>query len=295
MQANGIKNDQNQWFYRDAIAALQDTGVPFLVGGAFALESYTGLARRTKDLDVFVMPGDVDRLLSALKSSGYETTTRFPHWLGKAFKDGHFIDVIFNSGNGVCQVDEQWFDHAVPADVFGMRVEVIPPEEMIWSKAFIMERERFDGADIAHLFRAKAATMDWARLLSRFHPHWRILFAHLVLFGFIYPGHRLQIPSWLMNELMRRLGLEMSTLPPHPQVCQGTLLSWSQYLVHTDRGDYEDARHIPRGTLTPQETRHVTSVLTDDPERSTIAGTPFKQADPIRVAAKREKRPCAPK
>jgi hypothetical protein len=27
-----------------------------------------------------------------------------------------------------------------------------PPEEMIWSKAFVMERERYDGADARILF-----------------------------------------------------------------------------------------------------------------------------------------------
>jgi hypothetical protein len=27
-------------------------------------------------------------------------------------------------------------------------------EEMVWQKAFIMERERFDGADVVHLIQA---------------------------------------------------------------------------------------------------------------------------------------------
>jgi hypothetical protein len=279
MQANGIKNDPNHSFYREAIKDLQDIGEPFLVGGAFALETYTGLVRRTKDMDIFVRPGSVERLLSTLKCKGYETTIHFPHWLAKAFKNDHFIDVIFGSGNGVCMVDDLWFDHAVQAKMFGMWVSVIPAEEMIWSKAFIMERERFDGADIAHLLRAQAKSMDWARLLSRFHLHWRVLFAHLVLFGFIYPGQRLLIPSWLMKEFMRRLELEITTLPSDSRICRGTLLSWSQYLVHTDRGEYEDARHIPRGTLTPQETRNVTDMLKSDGKCDSTAGSPFQQAD----------------
>jgi hypothetical protein len=279
MQANGIKDDPNRPFYQDAIRALQETDVPFLIGGAFALETYTGLVRRTKDIDIFVRPGSVQRLLSNLERRGYETRIHFPHWLGKAFKDGHFVDVIFGSNNGICTVDELWFDHAVPAEMFDIRVEIIPPEEMIWSKAFIMERERFDGADIAHVLRAKADSMDWARLLSRFHHHWRVLFAHLVLFGFIYPGQRLLIPSWLMKEFTRRLELEMTSRSPDPLICQGTLLSWSQYLVHLDRGDYEDARHIPRGKLTPQETKYLTDVLKYDEGCNSTAGAPFQQAD----------------
>jgi hypothetical protein len=279
MQANGTKNDQAHGFYREAVGDLQSTSVPFLIGGAFALESYTGLVRRTKDLDIFVRPGDCDRLLSGLRRKGYETEIRFPHWLGKAFKDGHFIDVVFNSGNGICRVDDRWFDHAVPGDLLGVQVAIVPAEEMIWSKAFIMVRERYDGGDIAHVLRARAKVLDWARLLSRFHRHWRVLLSHLVLFGFIYPGHRLQVPAWLMSELMRRLELEMHSLPSDPQVCQGPLLSWSQYLVHTEHGQYQDARHIPRGSMTEQETRYVTTVLSREGGACEHAPKPFKQAE----------------
>ena len=60
---------------------------------------------------------------------------------------------------------------------------------------------------------------------------------------------------------MRRLRLDMQSLPSDSRVCQGTLLSWSQYLVHVDRGDFEDARHVPRGKLTWEETQHMTAVL----------------------------------
>ncbi len=252
--------------YREGLMILQASGVPFLVGGAFALESYTGLVRRTKDLDFFVRPDHVEPLLSMLAKAGYRTEIRFSHWLGKAFKDDHFIDIIFGSGNGVCAVDELWFAHAEPATILDLSVQILPPEEMIWSKAFIMERERYDGADIAHMLRARGRTLDWPRMLARFDSHWRVLFSHLILFGFIYPACRLQIPQWLMDELMRRLQQEMASWPADEDLCQGTLLSWSQYLMHMQRGDYVDARHRPCGTLTLQETAHITETMKRDEE-----------------------------
>ena len=43
----------------------------------------------------------------------------FPHWLGKAYRGDDFCDVIFSSGNGVCRVDDLWFEHSVPARVLG--------------------------------------------------------------------------------------------------------------------------------------------------------------------------------
>ena len=71
----------------------------------------------------------------------------------------------------------------------------MPIEEMIWSKAFLMERERFDGADVLHLVRARQKEINWPRLLSRFGEHWRVLLSHLVLFPYVYPNDPLRKTS----------------------------------------------------------------------------------------------------
>jgi hypothetical protein len=243
------------------LLCLTKAKIPFLVGGTFALESYTGLVRKTKDLDLFVNPADRLRLMQRLADASFRTEWRFPHWLGKAYKDDRSIDIIHSSGNGVCTVDESWFRYALPAEILGIQVRVLPAEEMLWSKAFVMERNRYDGGDIAHLLRARAQSMDWARLLFRFGTHWRVLFSHVILFGFIYPEQRLRVPDWFMHEMMRRLKLDMQCLPADRRVCQGTLLSWSQYLVDLEQGDYHDARHAPWGRLTSEDTQHMTDVL----------------------------------
>ena len=140
-------------FYIDAVRKLQETGIPFLVGGAFAFSHYSHVPRDTKDIDVFVKAEDCPRVLEAFDRLGYATEIPFPHWLGKIRKGEHFMDVIFNSGNGVARVDDLWFDHAPRTNVLGIIVRLSPAEEMIWSKAFIQERERFDGADVLHLLR----------------------------------------------------------------------------------------------------------------------------------------------
>jgi len=261
LQSTGHPEDQALDVYREALVCLSNAKVPFLVGGTFALESYTGLIRRTKDLDLFVNPADRLRLMQRLADAGFRTEWRFAHWLGKAYKDSRSIDIIHSSGNGVCPVDEAWFRYALPAEVLGIPVRVVPAEEMLWSKAFVMERNRYDGGDIAHLLRARAQDLDWARLLFRFGTHWRVLFSHVVLFGFIYPEQRLRIPDWFMHEMMRRIKLDMQCLPADRAVCQGTLLSWSQYLADVESGEYQDARHAPRGKLTMDETQHMTEVL----------------------------------
>src|SRR3712207_3468498 len=76
--------DRRVEFYRQAIDDLNHVGISYLVGGAFALEWYTGLSRWTKDVDIFIRPNDVSSMLEALGSLGYETSIKFTHWLAKA-------------------------------------------------------------------------------------------------------------------------------------------------------------------------------------------------------------------
>src|SRR5687767_6110626 len=109
-------------FYQAAMRALRDAGQRFLVGGAYAFGPYTGIERHTKDLDLFVPPGDIGRILEMLSAAGYRCELTFPHWLGKAWKGDDFVDLIFSSGSGIAVVDEGWFAHSVPARVFDTEV-----------------------------------------------------------------------------------------------------------------------------------------------------------------------------
>lgn len=265
--------------HRRALEALAGAGVDFLLGGAFALQAHLGvLLRAVKDLDLFVRPGDAERALAALRDAGYTTELTFPHWLGKAIAGDEFIDVIFSSGNGVVTVDDGWFAHAGRAEVLGVPVLVCPPEEGIWARAFVMERERYDGADVAHLLRCCAETLDWRRLLERFGAHWRVLYAHLVLFGFIYPAERARLPRWVMRELAGRLAAEEASAPPDDHVCQGTLLSRAQFLIDVGRWGYEDARIEPRGRLTAEDADVWTRAI--DQEQAGIGAPPDDRGEP---------------
>jgi len=255
-------------FYLAALHTLRDSGIDFLVGGAYALQRYTGIARDTKDLDVFVRPGDCERVLAAFAEAGFDTELPFPHWLGKARSGGDMVDVIFSSGNGCARVDDDWFRHAVDDRVFDVAVRLIPAEEMIWSKALIMERERYDGADIAHLLRARGRGLDWTRLRERFGPNWRVLLSHLILFGFVYPGHRDVVPPRVMRDLMSRLEREVGAPAPDngdDRLCRGTLLSREQYLVDVDCWGYRDARLGPDGTMTEDHVATWTAAIEGRP------------------------------
>ncbi|HVO94499.1 MAG TPA: hypothetical protein VMT22_16745, partial [Terriglobales bacterium] len=211
-------------FYRSVLDHLVDSQVPYLIGGGHALQLYCGVDRMTKDLDLFVWRADVQKIFHKLEAAGYKTELLFPHWLGKIYCARHFIDVIFSSGNGVCSVDDGWFEHAVAGEFLNRPVLFCPPEELIWAKSFVMERERYDGADVAHLLRACATRIDWKRLLARFGMNWHVLLSHLVLFSYIYSSEKSVIPSWLMTELLERLAEERNEPESRNQICRGTLL-----------------------------------------------------------------------
>jgi hypothetical protein len=134
---------------------------------------------------------------------------------------------------------------------------------MIWSKAFINERERNDGADIMHLLLACAERLDWGRLLERFDGHWRVLFSYLGLFGFVYPSERARIPAWVMSDLIERLSRELHAPPSTRRVCQGTLLSRQQYLTDVGLWGFEDARLTVAGSMTVEEVAHWTRAIED--------------------------------
>ena len=250
--------------YVRALETLRQAGVEFLIGGAHALGPYTGIGRDTKDLDVFLREQDCETALAALREVGFATEWTFPHWLAKAYAGDRFIDLIFSSGNGVARVDDLWFAHAVPGRVLGVPVLLCPPEEMIWSKSFIMERERYDGADVAHLILARGAELDWTRLLRRFGGQWRVLLSHLVLFGFVYPSERALIPDAVLDYLLRCLHRERIDAACAPRVCDGTLLSRQQYLVDVTCRGYADGRLVPRGAMTAPDVAHWTAAIGDD-------------------------------
>ena len=247
-------------FYARVMGMLHEARVKFLVAGAACLQHHTGICRDTKDLDLFIHERDLERTLSALEGAGMMTECAFPHWLAKAYdRDGKFVDLIYNSGNGATPVDDLWFEHASHGTLLGQPVAFCPVEETIWSKSFVMERERFDGADVAHLLAARARTLDWDRLVWRYGRYWRVLYAHLVLFQFIYPDRAHTIPEGVMEDLAGRIQRERHVIK-RDRVCMGTLISREQYLVDLE-GGRRDGRLPPTGKMHPVDVAAWTAAI----------------------------------
>ena len=169
------------------------------------MHTFTGIWRTTKDLDLLLTADDLPEALDLLNARGYETYVKDPVWLAKARRGGYFVDLITGIGNASLGVDSTWIESSVPENVLGLPCRVLGAEELIVSKIFVAYRERFDGADVVHLIRARGKTLDWGRLLELIGSHWELLFWSLVLFAYIYPAHTDDVPGPIWDDLTSRL------------------------------------------------------------------------------------------
>jgi hypothetical protein len=190
-------------FYRAVLRTLRDAEIPFLIGGTYALARYTAIDRSTKDLDLMVRRRDWPAIARALREQHIYTRLPFPHWLGKALHGKSQVDVIFSGGNGLTKVDDEWIARGVPARVLGFNVDLSPPEELLWSKAFVMERERFDGADVLHLILAMVDDLDWRHLCERISRPRKSSARSPRAVSVRLPDHAARLPRWLIPALAR--------------------------------------------------------------------------------------------
>src|SRR5579875_3151779 len=154
------KNKESKDFYKEALELLLESGADFMLGGAFALFNYTGIYRDTKDLDIFCKFSDYPKILKFFADKGFRTELHDIRWIAKIYKGEHFIDLIFNSANNLCPVDDSWFQHAQTCTFAGVRIKMLPVEELIWGKIYVQNRERFDGADVNHIILKQGRQLD---------------------------------------------------------------------------------------------------------------------------------------
>lgn len=195
--------DEEWAIYHNAIQVLRSTGKPFMLAGAFSLASYTGHWRNTKDLDFYVLPQDREPIVEALTRAGftdyYETLPYVRHWIYRAWKDGCIVDTIWAMANQRAQVDEGWFEYAPEIVVRGERLQVVPAEELLWCKLYVLQKDRCDWPDILNLVHAMGSELDWEHLMTRLADDVPLMTALLSVYGWLCPGSNLSLPPALRN------------------------------------------------------------------------------------------------
>lgn len=241
-------------FYVESLKLLQESGVPFLLSGTYALACFTGISRPTKDLDVFCKPSDAPRILSFFKGLGYEIAMEDERWIGKVWRGEHFFDVIFNISSASIPITDEWFEKAYEAEVYGTQVRVTPPTQFILSKLFLQTRYRYDGADIVHTILIKHDEIDWQWLLASMELYWEVLLINILNFRFVYPTERHLIPRWLYDELLQRLKAQDDMPPAQIRICRGRLISPTDYVIDINEWGFADV--VGRGLEDRHERKH---------------------------------------
>lgn len=233
--------DAERVAYQYALRTLNRAGVPYVVSGLYALYEYTGIYRKTKDLDLLMEPRYVIDAARELREAGFRVHLEQAHWLAKAFMGEAMIDLIYGMGNGLSLIDSDWYRYSRTGILAATPVRVAAVEELIWHRLFVSERHRSDMADIVHLILMRGDEVDWDRLLERIEPYWRLLLAQVHLFDFVYPGHRRRIPRWVREELYGR-ALAAIDDEGDPEVCNGTLLSRFSFAIDVNEWQFRDPR-----------------------------------------------------
>ncbi len=222
--------EDQELLFREILELFEQQKLSYAVAGAFALQAHTGICRDTKDLDLFLTSENVTVALSLLREKGFECEICDPVWLFKAHRDGFYVDLITGMSNATISVEDSWIQRAKPATVHGVRTRVLAAEELLCSKLFVTRRERFDGADIAHVIYGTRGALDWARILQLTGDHWEILLWALVLFRYVYPGQTQYVPADVWHDLLGRFSYAVSHPDPNAEF-RGSLIDDKMFAI----------------------------------------------------------------
>lgn len=225
------------------LTILNEADVEYVVGGAFAVYAYTGIWRDTKDLDIFLQPGDVKKALNALSRAGFETEVRDVYWLAKVYQGPYLMDLIFGTSSSQFPIDGTWFEHCQPAELMGVKTQLAALEELIASKVYMLKRDRFDGADIVHIILAVQGKIDWHRVLIHLKDNREILLIYLILFDFVYPSYSDYLPKELMAILFEQIRQGWSK-PKRPKAFRGMLLDPFAFAVDCREWGFENGCNL---------------------------------------------------
>jgi hypothetical protein len=191
--------------YERVLAAADAQNIAYALGGGLAFSAYAGRLRNTKDLDLFVAPEDRQALVDLLGEAGFtdyhEREAYDRNWIYRGYQVDVIIDVIWQMANYRAPVDKHWLVRGREVEIRGHRIRLVPLEELIWSKLYVLQRERSDWPDLLIILQKQAAAVDWSHLLDRVGEDRPLLAALMAVFGWLCPQQARQVPPWLWQQL----------------------------------------------------------------------------------------------
>ena len=230
---------EQEALFREVLLLLNEKQVPYAVSGAFALHAHTGIWRNTKDLDLFLTAEAAAKAREVLREDGFSIEVTDPVWLSKAKRNDFFVDLITGMSNGIVTVDDSWIEGSARAKVTGVQTRVLAAEELIASKMFVLFRERYDGADIAHVIHGTRGRLDWDRLMHLAGEHWELLFYSMLLFKYAYPSKTDFIPREVWRTMLDRTREAIEHPDPKAEF-RGSLLDERMFAIDVQEWGMKD-------------------------------------------------------
>ncbi len=194
-----------QWtVYNTVMTEAQRCGLQFAIGGGFATMTYTGLWRETKDIDLFIRESDKEDMIRILTDSGlkdyYAQQAYERHWIYRSYKGDIIVDVIWAMANRRAAIDEGWLN-GPEIYVESERFRLVPAEETLWSKLYVLQRDRCDWPDGLSILYSMGPSLNWRRLIKRVGEDAPLLRGLLSIFAWLCPGRAKELPAWVWHEL----------------------------------------------------------------------------------------------
>jgi hypothetical protein len=190
-------------------------------------------------LDIFCKASDYPRILTFFKEQGYAIEVEDERWIAKIFNDKYFFDIIYSCRTSEIAITDEWFEDAPRIEIYGTQVQIIKPTELLWSKIFVQDRYRYDGADIAHVILKQHEAIDWPRLMRCMELHWEVLLSHLINFRYIYPSDR-DVPALGDGRAHATYANPLDMPQSNVKVCRGRLFSSRDYVTDITEWGYAD-------------------------------------------------------
>jgi len=157
--------------FKHSASALKADGVPFALGGGYALWVHGG-PEPIHDVDLVVAETDVEVAANSLAAAGLELERPPEDWLFKAYyyKDGAeeaaeepaLVDVLHRLGG--IPVIAALLDTALEEEVLGVRIPVLPPTPIMIAKLLSLSEHYCDFAPLLLAVRAVREQLDWAEI-----------------------------------------------------------------------------------------------------------------------------------
>jgi hypothetical protein len=196
---------RDRWLlYRCIFSEATRLRIPFAIGGGLAAMVYADHPRDTKDIDLYVQPKDREAMIKVVLDAGlsdyFDRNPYDRNWIFRSFRDDSIVDVMWAMANQRAQVDPEWLN-GPSVSIGGLSVRLVRPEETLWSKLYVLQKDRCDWPDAINMLSGMAADLDWAHLMRRTAEDTPLLAALVQVFQWICPDQCSALPPGVLDRL----------------------------------------------------------------------------------------------